>query len=107
MVLTTEDLYKNQYDYETLKANIYAVSLMDILKTQKLTADFCAKYILNEAFQFLEQDQCITIDMVKKYQPHIMNIDLVSALMKATNKKMRGERVDSVEDFESYMNRHL
>ena len=107
MVLTTEDLYKNQYDYETLKANIYAVSLMDVLKTQKLTADFCAKYILNEAFQFLEQDQCITIDMVKKYQPHIMNIDLVSALMKATNKKMIGERVDSVEDFESYMNRHL
>lgn len=107
MVLTTEDLYKNQYDYETLKANIYAVSLMDVLKTQKLTADFCAKYILNEAFQFLEQDQCITIDMVKKYQPHIMNIDLVSALMKVTNKKMIGERVDSVEDFESYMNRHL
>lgn len=107
MVLTTEDLYKNQYDYETLKANIYAVSLMDVLKTQKLTADFCAKYILNEAFQFLEQDQCITIDMVKKYQPHIMNIDLVSALMKATNQKIRGERVDSVEDFESYMNRHL
>lgn len=107
MVLTTEDLYKNQYDYQTLKANIYAVSLMDVLKTQKLTADFCAKYILNEAFQFLEQDQCITMDMVKKYQPHILNIDLVTALMKATNKKMRGERVDSVEDFESYMNRHL
>lgn len=107
MVFTTEDLYKNQYDYETLKANIYSVSLMDVLKTQKLTADFCAKYILNEAFQFLEQEQSITIDMVKKHQPHIMNIDLVSALMKVTNKKMRGERVDSVEDFESYMNRHL
>lgn len=107
MAVTNEDLYKNQYDYETLKANIYAVSLMDVLKTQKLTADFCAKYILNEAFQFLEQEQCITIDMIKKYQPHIMDIDLVSALLRATNKKIREERVDSVEDFESYMNRYL
>jgi hypothetical protein len=107
MALTNEDLYKNQYDYETLKANIYAVCLMDVLKTQKLTADFCAKYILNGAFQFLEREQCITIDMIKKYQPHIMKIDLVSALLRATNKKIRGERLDSVEDFESYMNRYL
>lgn len=107
MVLTNEDLHKNQYDYETLKANIYAVSLTDVLKTQKLTADFCAKYILNEAFQFLEEEQCITIDTIKKYQPHIMNIDLVSALLRVTNKKIRREKVDSVEDFESYMNRHL
>jgi len=107
MVITKEDLYKNQYDYETLKTNIYAVSLLDIVKTQKLTADFCAKYILNEDFQFLDEEQCITIDIVKKYQPHIMNIDLVSALFRETNKKLIGERVDSVEDFESYMNRHL
>jgi hypothetical protein len=107
MIITKEDLYKNQYDYETLKANIYAVSLMDILKTQKLTADFCVKYILNEDFQFSDEDQCITLDMVKQYQSHIMNIDLVSGLLRSTNKKIRGERVDSVEDFESYMNRHL
>ena len=45
--------------------------------------------------------------MVKKYQPHLLHIDLVSALMRASDKKMRCERVDSVEDFESYMNRHL
>ena len=31
MIVTTEELYKNQYDYETLKANIYFVSLLDIL----------------------------------------------------------------------------
>ena len=29
------DLYKKKYDYETLKTNIYVVSLLDILKTQK------------------------------------------------------------------------
>ena len=104
MVITKNDLYQNQYNYETLKANIYAVSLLDILKTQKLTVDFCAKYILNEAFQFLEQEQCITLDMIKEYQPHIMIVELVSALLIETNKKNRGERSDSIEDFESYMN---
>jgi len=107
MVLTTEKLYNNQYDCKTLQENIYAVSLIIILQTQKLTADFCAKYILNEDFQFLEEDQCITIDMVKKYQPHITNIDLDNALRKTIDKKMRGEKVDSIEDFESYMNKYL
>ena len=39
------DLYNNKYDMQTLKENIYAVSLWDILKTQVLTRDFCVKYI--------------------------------------------------------------
>ena len=107
MVLTKEDLYKNQYDYETLKANIYAVSLMDVLKTQKLTADFCVKYILNKDFQFLNEDQSITIEIVKKYQKHISHVELIASVMKATNKKMLGNRIDSIEDFESYMNKNL
>ena len=107
MLIMKEELYKNQYDYETLKANIYAVSLLDILKTQKLTANFCVKYILNETFQLLDEDKLITIEMVKQYQPHILHIDLVRAFMILTNKKMIGERIDSVEDFESYMNRYL
>lgn len=106
MVITKEDLYKNQYDYETLKANIYAVSLMDILKTQKLTADFCAKYILNEDFQFLDEDQNITVHTINQYQPHILNVDLIIALIKVNKKRKEGKRVDSFEDFESYMNRH-
>ena len=107
MAITKKDLYKNQYDYETLKTNIYAVSLLDILKTQRLTAEFCVKYILNNKFQFLDEDKNITLDIVKQYQPHIMDTDLVNTILIATNKKIRGERIDSVEDFESYMNRHL
>jgi len=107
IIITTDDLYKNQYDYETLKANIYAVSLFDILKTQRLSADFCVKYILNKDFQLLDQDKLITSDMISQYQPHIIYDDLINAIIIATDKKMRGERIDSVEDFESYMNRHL
>ena len=107
LIITKEDLYKNQYDYETLKTNIYAVSLTDILKTQKLTADFCIKYILNEEFQLCDQDKLITMDLVKKYQPHISYIEYLIALETVTNKLSRGQRIDSVEDFESYMNRNL
>ena len=106
MEITKEDLYKNQYDYETLKANIYAVSLMDILKTQRLTADFCVKYILNEDFQFLDEDQLITVEIIKKYQPHILDKELIKEFIKSSNKMIRGERVDSIEDFETYMNTH-
>lgn len=63
-----EDLYKNQYNYDDLKTNIYLVSLLDVLKTQKLTADFCVKYILNTDFQFTDDEQTITMDIVKKYK---------------------------------------
>jgi hypothetical protein len=101
------DLYSNQYDYETLKANIYVVSLIDVLKTQKLTADFCVKYILNTDFQLRDEEETITISMVKTYQPHILDIDFVNAIIRATNKKLKGERIDSIEDFESYMNKHI
>lgn len=107
MVITKEDLYKNQYDYETLKANIYVVSLVDILKTQKLTADFCLKYILNKTFQLLDDEQLITIETVKKYQSHLSNIELSSALLNIAHKIKKRERIESIEDFESYMNTHL
>ena len=82
MLLTTKDLYNYQYDYETLKTNIYLVSLVDILKTQILTIDFCVKYILNTNFQFTKEEQEITIDMVKKYQPHIVDGDFVKFFLK-------------------------
>jgi hypothetical protein len=97
MILTNEDLYKKKYDYETLKTNIYVVSLLDILKSQKLTTDFCVKYILNKDFQFSKEEEEINIETIKKYQPHLLDID---------NKLLR-KRINSVEDFESYMNRHL
>ena len=89
-MISKEDLYNNQYNYETLKANIYAVSLIDILKTQKLTAEFCVKYILNENFQLLEEDQKITLESIKLYQPHILIIDLdeTNLLMLIMNMKM-------------------
>ena len=113
MPLKNEDLHLYQFNLETLKANIYCVSLWDVLKTQKLDADFCIRYILNPDFQFLEEDSKITIADVKRLQPHITDIDLIIAQDAAEKKRAkkndarnRHQRVDSFEDFESYANRH-
>jgi hypothetical protein len=101
------DLQNNQYDLNILKTNIYAVSLLDILKTQKLTAEFCVKYILNSEFQILEQDQNITMDVVIELQPHILKRDLIIAHMNLIDKQIRfgQSRIDSFEDFEKIANR--
>ena len=65
------DLYNNKYDRQTLKDNIYAVKLIDILKTQTLDVTFIVRYILNSKYQLDDEDQIITPQMVIKYQPHI------------------------------------
>ena len=101
MSILNEDLYKQKYDYNTLKTNISAVSLLDILKTQILTKEFCIKYILNTDFQLSDEETYINENIVKKYQPHLQNIKLTC------NKKNNLKRVDSFEDFESFANRHL
>lgn len=106
MSICKNDLYNNQYDYETLKTNIYAVSLIDILKTQILTADFCIKYILNKNFQLADEDQNINIALVKHMQPHLTEDDFVRAELGVSIKRLNRERIDSFEDFESYANRH-
>ena len=71
------DLYNNKYDLEILKQNIYAVNLIDILKTQTLTSDFVQKYILNKNFQLTKEEEDITIMDVIKYQPHLSNTNLL------------------------------
>ena len=92
---------------QILKANIYAVSLFDILKTQKLSADFCVKYILNSDFQILEEDETITMEHIHTFQPHILEEDLLEARRESIKKRLLKQRVDSFEDFESFMNRHI
>ena len=94
------DLYNKKYSRKQLKEYIYAVPLIDILKTQDLDCSFCVRYILNENYHFLSEDENITIDDVLKYQPHISKTQLLIGL--ATYKRSD----DSVEDFESFALRH-
>jgi hypothetical protein len=92
------DLYNNKYDMQTLKENIYAVKLIDILKTQKIDAIFATKYLLNKKYQ-LHEDDNITSYVVLRYQPHINYIELQKALHDYESDD------DSIDDFETVANR--
>jgi hypothetical protein len=88
------DLYNNKYDRTTLKANIYSVKLIDILKTQTIDVSFAAKYILNKKYQ-LHTDDNISIPIVLIYQPHINKNELIELI------KYYDTDDDSVDDFET------
>ena len=92
------DLYNNKYDRQTLKDNIYAVKLLDILKTQIIDVTFAVRYILNERYQLDENDD-ITAPIVLKYQKHITYDELQKALSEYDQDD------DSVDDFETVANR--
>lgn len=87
------DLFNNQYDLNILKKNIYALNLIDIIKTQKLDSDFVLKYILNKNFQ-LTKEENITIDDVLKWQPHLLNTTLL------VDHQSGIKKVDSWNEFE-------
>ena len=57
---------------EYLKANIYGLSLFDILQTQHLSYEFVCLYILNVDFQLSPEEEAISISDVCKYQPHLI-----------------------------------
>ena len=83
MELTIEKLnnYKlrqncNKYDIKTLEMNIFNVSLKVLLQTQKLTPEFCVKYILSDEYSLSDSDTFITNEYVLYYQPHITQEDL-------------------------------
>jgi hypothetical protein len=94
------DLYNKKYDMQTLKENIYAVSLWDILKTQVLTKEFCVKYILNKNYQMEEADEKITFQDVLRLQSHINKRELLVGIVNYSPDD------DSYEDFESFANIH-
>ena len=88
------DLYNNKYERNILKVNIYAVKLIDIVKTQKIDVTFAVRYILNKKYQ-LHNDDIIDANTVLKYQKHISYKQLQRALLHYDLDD------DSVEDFET------
>ena len=93
------DLYNNKYDRQTLKDNIYAVKLIDILKTQFIDVTFAVRYILNTKYQLDYDDNIITAQTVLKYQKHITCEELEKELYEYESDD------DSVDDFETVANR--
>ena len=93
------DLYNNKYDRQTLKDNIYAIKLIDILKTQKIDVTFAVRYILNTNYQIQDEDCEININTILKYQPHISKKVLIQAIYDYKSDD------DSIDDFETISNR--
>jgi hypothetical protein len=92
------DLYKNKYDRQTLKDNIYNVKLIDIIKTQKIDVSFAVKYILNERYQIHKEDN-ITAPILLQYQKHISYEELQKEL------ELYDSDDDSVDNFEKVSNK--
>lgn len=93
------DLSNNKYDRKTLKEYIYAVKMIDILKTQIIDETFAARYILNKKYQFDEEDEKLTYQDVLRLQPHINPYNLKKAVHTYDSDD------DSVEDFETVANK--
>lgn len=94
------DLYHQKYSRQVLKEHIYAVKMIDILKTQHLDITFLVRYILSDLYQMHDDDKAITVDMVLHYQPHIKKKELLEALANYNSDD------DSVEDFQTYCERN-
>jgi hypothetical protein len=76
--IKNQDLYKNKYELSILETNIMKFSGKTLLTTQHLTAEFCAKYILNDNFyEGVEEDYLYTGDFVLGKQKHISKEDLL------------------------------
>jgi hypothetical protein len=74
------DLNRYQFSREELKDNIYMLSLIEIVKTQKIDVTFAVRYILNKKYQLLEEEEKITLEFVLTYQTHITKEELLTEM---------------------------
>ncbi len=81
-MLTDNDLLKNKYTIAELEASIDNLSVKYLLNYQKLTAEFCAKYILNDYCATCQEDTYICTGDVLNKQPHLTRSELNAACLK-------------------------
>jgi len=81
-LLTDEDLLHNSYTIAELEASIDNLSVKYLLNYQILTAEFCAKYILNDYCATCQEDTYICTGDVLRKQPHITRVELNAACIK-------------------------
>jgi hypothetical protein len=73
-VISDSDLCNECYSLDILRKNINNLNKKVVLSTQKLTAQFCVKYILDTAIESGNQESGIyTKEHILRRQPHITN----------------------------------
>ena len=81
--ITNSTLRQHKYLIEELEKYIDNLNMKTLVNTQKLTIDFCVKYILNEEYaQCNEEVDLLTIDYVLYNQPHLDKAELLDAYYK-------------------------
>ena len=81
--ITNSTLREHKYLIEELEKYIEYLNMKTLVNTQKLTIDFCVKYILNEEYaQCNEEVDLLTIDYVLYNQPHLDKAELLDAYYK-------------------------
>jgi hypothetical protein len=81
--ITNSTLRQHKYLIEDLEKYIENLNMKTLVNTQKLTIDFCVKYILNEDYaQCNEEVDLLTIWYVLYNQPHLDEAELLDAYYK-------------------------
>ena len=78
MNLSDQDLLKNKntYSSEVLEKNVKNFNKKILLATQKLTADFCIKYILDDNIDGGSEDSYLfDVDYILDFQTHLTKED--------------------------------
>lgn len=83
-LLTDNDLIKNKFGYSVaeLEASVDKLSVKVLLNYQKLDAEFCAKYILNDYCATCNEDTYICSGDVLNKQRHLTREELSEACIK-------------------------
>jgi len=80
------DLCNEKYSIEVLTKNIHYLNKKVVLSTQKLTAEFCVKYILDMNIESgSEACGVYTKEHILRRQPHITNEEFDKCYMEYVN----------------------
>ena len=74
---TNDDLRTKQFSIGILEKYVLNFEIRTLVNFQHLDADFCKKYILNNAYQTVEESYLVTIDWILKRQPHLKYEDFI------------------------------
>jgi hypothetical protein len=73
-IISDSDLCNESYSLDVLRKNINNLNKKVVLRTQKLTAQFCIKFILDTTIESGNQESGVySKEHILRMQPHITN----------------------------------